>query len=77
MNLMASTGGFALVAGVLGEINASVGPSASIIWLALVYTTCLAVGLLLVGRLSDIFGRRWFFIGGTFLGVVGATVSSS
>lgn len=60
MNLMASTGGFALVAPVLNQINASVGPSVNIIWLSLVYTIGLAIGLLLVGRLSDIFGRRWY-----------------
>jgi MFS family permease len=77
VNLMASTGGFALVAPVLGQINVALGPSASITWLALVYTLCLAVGLLLVGRLSDLFGRRWFFIGGTFLGVIGAIIAST
>lgn len=77
MNLMASTGGFALVAPVLGSINVDLGPSTSITWLALVYTLCLAVGLLLVGRLSDIFGRRYFFIGGTALGVVGAIVAAT
>lgn len=60
VNLMASTGGFALVAPVLGQINVALGPSASISWLALVYTLCLAVGLLLVGRISDLFGTSLF-----------------
>ncbi len=77
MNLCGSTGGFALVAPVIGSINEAVGPSTSIIWLALVYTICLAVGLTLVGRLSDLFGRRWFFIGGTLLGMIGALVSAT
>lgn len=27
-----------------------------------------------VGRLSDIFGRRWFFIGGQIIGVLGCIV---
>lgn len=76
-NLMGSTGGFALVAPVLGSINEKVGPSPAITWLALVYTICLAVGLLLVGRLSDIFGRRWFFIGGTFIGVIGGIIAAT
>ncbi|KIW07445.1 uncharacterized protein PV09_02284 [Verruconis gallopava] len=76
-NLMASTGGFALVAPILNQINAAVGPSESITWLSLVYTICLAVGLLTVGSLSDIFGRRWFFIGGTALGVIGCIVSAT
>ncbi|KAF2099278.1 MFS general substrate transporter [Rhizodiscina lignyota] len=74
---MASTGGFAFVAPVLSAINADLGPSASITWLALVYTLCLAVGLLLVGRLSDIFGRRYFFISGTVLGMIGAIIGAT
>lgn len=74
-NLMASTGGFSMVAPVLNQINAAVGPSESIIWLSLMYTTGLAVGLLIVGTLSDIFGRRWFFVGGTALGAIGCIVS--
>jgi hypothetical protein len=62
---------------VLSQINAAVGPSESISWVGLVYTICLAVGLLTVGSLSDIFGRRWFFIGGTALGVIGCIVRYS
>ncbi|KAK0854847.1 hypothetical protein LTR91_017753 [Friedmanniomyces endolithicus] len=57
-------------------INESIGPSPQISWVALAYTLGLAVGFLIVGRLSDIFGRRWFFIGGNFLallsGILGA-----
>ena len=77
LNLAGSTGGFALVAPVIGSINTAIGPSDSIIWLALVYTTCLAVGLTLVSRLSDLFGHRWFFIGGTLLGMIGAIVAAT
>lgn len=81
MNLLSSTGGFALIAPVLSQIDVALSPpgepSPAITWLALVYTIGLAVGLLLVGRLSDIFGRRWFFIGGTILGAVGAAVAGT
>ena len=76
-NLMASTAGFALIAPVLLQIDVSVGPSPNIIWMALVYTLGLAIGLTLVGRLTDIFGRRRFFIGGTALGCIGAIVCST
>jgi hypothetical protein len=37
----------------------------------------LAVGLTLAGRLTDTFGRRWFFIAGTALGCIGAIVAST
>ncbi|KAK5689220.1 hypothetical protein LTR17_026422 [Elasticomyces elasticus] len=61
-------------------INASIGPSTEISWVALAYTLGLAVGFLIVGRLSDIFGRRWFFIGGNFLalisGILGAVAQN-
>ncbi|CAK7222137.1 hypothetical protein SBRCBS47491_004767 [Sporothrix bragantina] len=75
INLLASTGGFAMVAPILGDIAADIGPG-SIIWLSLVYTMMLAIGLTLVGQMSDVFGRRYFFIGGTLLGAVGATIAS-
>lgn len=38
-------------------INADIGPDANLTWVSLVYTLTLAVGLLLVGRLSDLFGQ--------------------
>lgn len=34
------------------------------------------VGVLLVGRLGDIIGRRWFLIGGQLLGLVSAVISA-
>ncbi|KAJ4366143.1 hypothetical protein N0V83_007778 [Neocucurbitaria cava] len=37
----------------------------------------LAVGLTLVGRLTDTFGRRWFFISGTALGCIGSIIAST
>jgi MFS family permease len=80
-SLLSSTGGFALIAPVLSQIDTALSPpgqpSPAITWLALVYTMGLAVGLLLVGRLSDIFGRRWFFISGTVLGAIGAAVAGT
>jgi MFS family permease len=37
----------------------------------------LGLGSLLVGRLSDLFGRRWFFILGNLLSLVGCIVSAT
>lgn len=53
------------------------GPSANITWVSLVWTLSTSVGFTLVGRLSDIFGRRWFFIGCSLLATIGCVVGST
>lgn len=57
-------------------MNASLGPSKDISWVSLANTLGLSVGFLVVGRLSDIFGRRWFFIGGNLLATLGSIINS-
>jgi MFS family permease len=54
------TGGYALIAPVLTDINEDIGPSANITWVSIVYVLCEAVFFLLVGRLLDLFGWPWF-----------------
>lgn len=58
LGLCSAVGGFGLAAPNLALINSEIGPSKSTNWISLVYTLTLAIGLLLVGRLSDLFGRR-------------------
>ena len=58
IGLAAAVGSFGLAAPILGTINNDIGPSPFISWVALIYPVTMAVGLLLVGRLSDLFGRR-------------------
>jgi MFS family permease len=53
-------------------INADIGPDPNISLVPLLHTLLKGVGLLLVGRLTDIFGRRWFLIGGQILCGVGS-----
>ncbi|RFU33262.1 hypothetical protein B7463_g3049, partial [Scytalidium lignicola] len=77
LNLMGGVGGFALAAPLLTVINADIGPNLNITWVPLVFPLCLSVGLALVGRLTDLFGRRWFLIGGQVLGLVGAAVCAT
>ena len=66
-----------MAAPILGVINADIGPDPNYVWIALGYTVPLAVGLTLVGRLSDLFGRRWFFILGSFLSLIGCIVCAT
>lgn len=73
----ATVGGFTMIAGNLAQINAAIGPSGDITWVALIYTLVLAIGGLLVGRLTDLFGRRWVVLSGSVIGVVGDVVSGS
>lgn len=74
MSLLATVAAFGYAAPILGLINADIGPSDDFIWVALVYTVSLSVSLVIVGRITDIFGRRWFVISFTSLGVVGSIV---
>lgn len=53
------TSGYGLIAPVLSDINADIGPSPNINWIPLVNLCGGAVFFLMVGQLSDIFGRRW------------------
>ncbi|KAF2502483.1 MFS general substrate transporter [Lophium mytilinum] len=70
-------GGFALAAPILGFIDADIGPDPNLTWVAISYLLTNSVGLTLVGRLSDLFGRRWFFIGGNILATLGCIVSAT
>lgn len=58
-------------------INDDIGPSDTISWVATVWTLGTAVGFLLVGRLSEIFGRKWMVMGTTLLGLIGNIVGST
>jgi MFS family permease len=59
MGLWCGVSSFALAAPVLGLINEDIGPDTRFAWISLSYNCVLAVCLAPVGRLSDIFGRRW------------------
>jgi MFS family permease len=43
----------------------------------LVWTLATAVSFVLVGRLSDLLGRRWFFVGGNAIGLIGTIVGAT
>ncbi|KIW03066.1 uncharacterized protein PV09_05715 [Verruconis gallopava] len=76
LGLFAGVSGFAYAAPILTLINNDIGPDPNIAWVALVYTLTSAVCITLVGRISDIFGRRYMFIGGALVALVGSIVCS-
>ncbi|KXH59317.1 fungal trichothecene efflux pump [Colletotrichum salicis] len=59
---------------VLTFINADIGPSPYISWVNIARTLSLSFTYTILGRLSDLFGRRWFFIGGNVVAIVGIIV---
>lgn len=48
-----------MIAPVLTQINEDIGPSPNILWVPLANIVLGAIVFLMVGQLSDIFGRRW------------------
>ncbi|CAK7210129.1 hypothetical protein SBRCBS47491_000666 [Sporothrix bragantina] len=65
---------FSLPSNALTVINADLGYSASYIWISDGGLVVTCVGLLIIGRLGDIIGRRYFLIGGQVFGVIGSAI---
>jgi hypothetical protein len=61
IGLTAAVGGFGLAAPALALINSEIGPDPNINWVSFVYTLTLSISLLLVGRMSDLFGYAVVF----------------
>ncbi|KAI0174481.1 fungal trichothecene efflux pump [Pestalotiopsis sp. NC0098] len=59
---------------ILTYINADIGPSPYVSWVNIARTLALSFTYTILGRLSDLFGRRWFFIGGNIVALVGILV---
>ncbi|KAI0130238.1 fungal trichothecene efflux pump [Xylariales sp. AK1849] len=68
--------GWVLPANTLALINADLGNSPDINWVATVWTLGSCIGFLLVGRISDIFGRRYMVLGIGILGLIGCIIGS-
>jgi len=74
LSLTCGVAAFGYAAPLLTQINAELGPDPMFVWVSLVYNVMLSIGLVIVGRLSDIFGRRYFFIGGQVIAILGCIV---
>lgn len=72
ISFLAASGGFGLVSPIISYINEDIGPSEDILWVSLAWLLLQAITYLIVGRMTDIFGRRWFFIIGSCIGLIGS-----
>ncbi|KAL4734772.1 major facilitator superfamily domain-containing protein [Aspergillus similis] len=61
-------------ANLLTVINEDIGPNSNYTWFAIVYNLAFALGLVFVSRISDLIGRRWFFIIGNGIGLIGSII---
>jgi hypothetical protein len=77
LGLFCGVSAFGYPAPILADINRDIGPDPRYIWISLIYNCCLAIFLAIVGRLSDIFGRRYFLIGFAGISVVGCIVCAT
>lgn len=78
-----------LLAMLLGALEATiVGPAmphivselhgaAHLAWVFTVYSLTSTVAIPIVGKLSDLYGRKWFYIGGIVVFVIGSALSGS
>ncbi|KFY78876.1 hypothetical protein V499_02051 [Pseudogymnoascus sp. VKM F-103] len=67
---------FVLPTAILFSINADIGPSMQINWVATAWSLSSAVVQTIAGRCSDIFGRRNFTLAGNLLGLAGCAIAS-
>ena len=59
------------------NVNATIGPSPNYYLISLAFTLVSGVILLVIGRTSDIFGRRPFLIGAQVLSLIGAIICAT
>ncbi|KAF4465823.1 trichothecene efflux pump [Fusarium albosuccineum] len=69
--------GWVLPANTLTLINADIGPSADIAWASTIWTMGSSIGFLIVGRLSDLYGRKWMVMSTTLLGLIGCIIGGT
>jgi hypothetical protein len=62
---------------ILGFINAELGPDPRYTWITISWNLGGAIVVTCAGRLSDIFGRRWFFVTGAVVLILGSIVSAT
>jgi MFS family permease len=61
----------------LSFINADLGPDPRYTWITISWNLGGSIFITLGGRMSDIFGRRWFFISGAAILVIGSILGAT
>ena len=74
---MSNYAGYIMTFNLLSIINQDLGPDPNYVWIATGYTLAGTTAAMLWGRLSDVFGRRWFFIGGNGLALLGSILGAA
>ncbi|OQU94367.1 hypothetical protein CLAIMM_00728 [Cladophialophora immunda] len=74
---MSANLGWVMPANTLAIMNAAIGPSPNINWVATAWTLSYGLGVLLYGRLTDIFGRKWITVGLNLLCLIGCVVGGT
>lgn len=69
--------GFLMPVTSLQLIERDLGASPNGVWVALGWILMSAVSFVLLGRLSDIYGRRWFFTGCTISALIGSIIGAT
>ncbi|KAF4457273.1 fungal trichothecene efflux pump [Fusarium austroafricanum] len=69
--------GWVIPSNTLALINADIGPSTQIAWAATIWTMGSSIGFLIVGRLSDLYGRKWMVMSTTLLGLIGCIIGGT
>jgi MFS family permease len=69
--------GFLMPVTSLTLIEAELGFSENAVWISLAWILLSAISFVLIGRLSDIFGRRWFFTGSTVSALIGSIIGAT
>jgi MFS family permease len=64
-------------ANAVSHINAELGPSPSYPWINVTWSLGAAILVSVSGRLSDIFGRRYFMLCGSFISFIGTIVGAT